>query len=214
MSRIKLVLLSMLAITAVTALAAATASAALPEFLPTGTKATFTSTSGPGTLEPVGGETIACTADTDKGSITGAKTFAVTISFTGCKAFGFANCTTTGAKTGEIIISGTGTLGFIKATTPLEVGGSVAITETEFACLGLVKVRVRGAAIGVVTPINTSSTTGHLNFTQSKGKQSPLNFEGGATLTFESSKNGGTFEQAGETTEDTITFSEKITVDG
>jgi hypothetical protein len=214
MNRTKLILLMLTSVCALVALAATSASAALPEFLPSGTKATFTSTVGGELLEPVSGETEQCTGGTDHGRITGAKTADIELTFIGCKAFGFANCSTAGAKAGEISISGVITLGFIKATSPLEVGGSLAITEVEYTCAGLIKGKIKGAAIGVVTPINTLSFTGHLNFLQAKGVQKPLSFEGGATLSFLENKNGGAFEQSGEQFEDTITYSEAIAVDG
>jgi hypothetical protein len=156
MSRTKLVLLTVMSVCVISAVASAAASAALPEFLPTGTKAAFTSTSGGGKLVTAGGETIACTDDRDQGKITGAKTASIEVTFLGCKAFGIANCTTKGLKAGELLIPGTVTLGFIKATTPLEVGGAFAITGTQsFVCGGLIKVEGRGTAICRVTPINT-----------------------------------------------------------
>ena len=204
----------MLVVSAAAAVYANTASAALPEFLPTGTKVKGVSTSGPGTLQsPMG--TLQCTDDETIVTATGPKTVDITVKFLGCKAFGFANCTTSGAKSGEVVLEGTGTLGFIKGTSPLEVGESLAIKETEVSCgAGLVKLKVRGAAIGVVTPINTSSTTEHLSFAQSGGKQKPEKFEGGSKLTLEVSVNGGAFEESGLATEETTTFAEKITVDG
>jgi hypothetical protein len=216
MKRIRLMVLATMAVVAGTALAASAASAALPEFLPSGTKSTFTSTSGPGTLETAAKEKIECTADTNEGSITGAKTVKVTIRFTGCKAFGFANCKTTGAKEGElVVVAPTGTLGYIKKAAPTQVGLSLAITEFSFECLGgLAKGKVRGGVIGEVTPINTETTTGKLILKQKEGKQEFTKFEGGAETKLESSKNGGAFEAAGEETTDTITFKEKIKIDG
>jgi hypothetical protein len=215
MRRVKFAIFSIAAMATFASLIPAAASGALPEFLPTGTKATFTMTSGATTIGPIGGGAVECSADTGSGSITGAKTFSIRISCTGTKAFGFSNCTTSGSKSGEIVVNGTGTLGFVKSTSPLEVGASVAIVETEFACAaGLLKAKLRGAAIGFVSPINTSSTTGLLRFTGSAGKQNPLHFEGGSDLTLEISKNGSTFEQADLISEETLTYSEKITVDG
>jgi hypothetical protein len=216
MSRTKFVLLAAMSVCVISAVASAAASAALPEFLPVNTRATFTSTSGEGRLETVGGEAIECTADTNKGAITGPKTATLEVSFTGCKAFGIVNCTSKGAKSGELMIPGTVMLGFIKATTPLEVGGAFTISGTQkFRCSGLIEVEVEGTGVGKVAPINTSSVTGHLNFAQALGVQKPATFEGGAALSFKVSKDGGTsVEHAGEMTEDTITYSEAVTVDG
>jgi hypothetical protein len=219
----KLVVLAAVAVCAVSALAAATASA-LPEFLPTNTKAKFTSTSGPGTLFSGGGN-VECTSDTNEGQILSATHFDVLILFKGCKAFGFANCTTAGQPSGTIHITGLGLLGFIKKTAPLDVGASIEITglnakleeksPAEFSCAGgLAKIAIRGAAIGLIEPLNTSSTTGKLGYKAPGGKQEFTKFEGGAELTFESSKNGGAFEKAAEETTDTITFAEAISTDG
>jgi hypothetical protein len=212
MNRIKLVLLSVMAITAITAVASATASA-LPEFLPAGTLATFTSTSGPGTLESASGTQIVCSADTNSGSITGATTVKLTIKFTGCKAFGFINCKTSGAGESEIVVNATGTLGYVSKTGP-KVGLALAVTPFEFSCAGgLATGKVQGTLIGEVTPVNTKSLTGKLILTQSKGSQTIKLFEGGSETQLEVSQNGGAFEKAGEQTTDTITFAEEITVD-
>ena len=213
MSRAKLVVVAAMAIVAISALASASASA-LPEFLPTTTKAKFTSTSGPGTLETSAKEQINCSADTNEGQILSATTFDVTIKFTGCKAFGIANCSTTGAASGELVVKATATLGYLSKTAKT-VGAKLNVTEFEFTCAGgLVKGKVKGAVIGQLTPVNKKTKTGELILKQTGGENEFQHFEGEATLSkLESSKNGGAFELAGEETTDTITFAEEITLD-
>jgi hypothetical protein len=116
MSRIRIIMLSMLAVFAVGAVASASASAAAPEFfhciaktgggfaagckvtgtgfekvaVPAGSKIAFTSTSEPSYLfaNAAGSFRIKCETDTDKGEITGPKTVGkVVVTFKKCRGF-------------------------------------------------------------------------------------------------------------------------------
>jgi len=218
MKQVKLVAVLAVALTALFALGASAASAALPEFLPVGTKATFTSKSGKGTLETVGGKKITCEDDTNSGKITGAKTIEVTINFLGCKAEGFA-ANTKGDAEGHILVTCTGQLGYLsKASKDVGLGLKCGEIHIEvFGDLILILVRFKNLGIiGLVTPLNSSKTGPFvLSLKQTKGVQEFTKFEGEATSSFaESALNSGAFEQAGEETSDEITFSEAVSIDG
>src|SRR5581483_11264539 len=114
MQRMKLVRLTLVAVFALSLSSVASASAALPEFKGPFPKS-FTSTSGKGTLETVGGKTVTCTSDTtDGGKITGEKTVTIeAVLFSGCKS-GIVNCNSPGQASGVIdTVALTGTLGYI-----------------------------------------------------------------------------------------------------
>jgi hypothetical protein len=241
MTRIRLILLSLLAVFAISAVAASAASAALPEFgrcvVKTGgkykdskcieetgggfewepglVKKSFTSTSGAGTLETKGGKKVTCKADTNKGEITGAKTFGkVFVIFTGCESSGF-KCNTSGAASGEIKTNElSGELGYLEKATK-KVGivlKPVGTSFAEFECSSLVKVKVTGAVVGEITPINTMTKTFTLKLEQSKGIQKWTKLEGGVESVLKTSINGGTAEQSGDESTDTITTEEEAEI--
>jgi hypothetical protein len=212
MQRLKVVRLVLLAAFAVSIVSVASASAALPEFTGPFPK-TFTSTSGKGALETVGGKTVTCTSDTtDEGKITGEKTATAVVLFSGCKS-GIVSCNSPGQAAGVIdTVPLTGTLGYISKAEK-RVGLLLVPTTgelfVEFECTGFAKSKVKGAVIGELTPVNKKTKTFTLAFKQTKGKQAITKFEGGATEILESSLNGGAFEQAGEETTDTLTLTEE-----
>ncbi len=247
---IRTLVVALAAVFAFSAVAVASASAALPEFyhcvpktggkwmagcltagttyekepVPTGSKIPFTSTSGEGVLETVGGHTVKCKKDTDSGEITGPKTIGeLAIKFTECKASVFSEpaCETAGAKEGEIIPSvAKGELGYIKATS--EVGVLLAPTSgTEFAkfecktIIGTQKITVTGSVICHVEPLNEMKTSGTIKCEQEKGLQKPTKFEGLAEhvlmTTGEGPEKFGP-EQSGEGITDAVTFAEAVEV--
>jgi hypothetical protein len=209
----------------VSAVAVASASAAKPQFVlesgafPVG----FTSTSGESILKTTGGTEVVCSADTNTGKILNAKEDEVTVTFTGCHAFGFVACTTGSepsgtiktkllksflvyntAKTKALDLLYPATESFPPAEPPS--GGVVA----EFSCLGQAVV-VRGSVLGQFPTINTFLHSTSLNFVRlASGAQEFEEYvtEAGATRkAFLESKVGtGAFEMAAQSTTDTITL--------
>lgn len=201
----------------------ASASAAPPEFKGATLPDTFTSVSGEGHLV-AGSNTITCTKDTNEGEVNGAKTVAkLVVKFTGCSItviFKF-ECKSKGAAPGEIVTRPLeGALGYINKTAKtvglkLQPAGGGEYTEGEIECASQ-KVRVTGAVIGVVSPTNTLSTKGTVDFTRSGTKQVPEEIEiNGVVETgvkLSSTLNGGSPEEAAEETLDEITFAKAIEV--
>ncbi len=201
------------------ALGASTASssyAALPEFSgPFGKP--FTSSSGPSRLRGVGGKRVICTASTDVGEFTGAKTGSVTITWTGC-TLKKTQCSTPGSAPGEIVSPALAmTLGYINKSTKA-VG--VDLSEPSggpfllFSCLAGTRVLVVGSVIGRIGPVNklvTPSETFKLRFAQVGGIQKVQNLEGEPKDTLEISFLAP-LETAGLRMEDQILFAEPVTL--
>ena len=215
MTRLQTLGVALIAVLALAAVAVSSASAATCTTKPcfTGTfPNTYTSSSGAGTLETKSGTKVKCSSDsTEGGEITGEKTGKLkSVVFKGCESSGF-KCSTKGAASGEIkTVELETTLGYINKSTK-EVGialkpkgGGDFVT---FECTALVKVTVKGAVIGVMTPVNSETMKYTLKFTQTGGKQTPQKFEGGSTDILESEIDGsGKFEESGEQTEDALTL--------
>jgi hypothetical protein len=224
MRRIRILTLGLLALMAITAYASASASAALPELVNNKGEALkekeFTSKSGKGTLKATNG-TVMCTADTNKGTVTGTKSDEVVVTFTNCTDNFGNNCQSAGQATGTIVTNLLeSTLGYInKTTTPPEVGIDLApkapaTVFVSFKCGPFITVEVRGSVIGKITPVNKLvKTTEHftLAFTEAGGKQVPEKFEGGAKDTLESNFGFG-FEPATLTNSDELFFKEEAKI--
>jgi hypothetical protein len=211
----------LIAIFAMSLLAASAASAALPEFKPA--SGTFkTLALGLSTLTG-GGNTVTCSHSTGTGEITGAMSVGkVLVKFTGCqveipsKATCAAKSKTGG--TGEIDTNTlSGLLGLILATVgefTSDVGEELFPTSgSEFTsivgtCISTSK--VLGSVAGEVTPINTLTLIGKINFGATGGKQDITKID----------LLGGVMEPeleafssvATETTENDITFNVKTEV--
>jgi len=175
---------------------------------------TFSSTSGIGVLETVGGTKVECAKDKNVGRIIGPSQVRIFVTFTGCgtEVLGKREaCTSSGANVEEIKTKElSGQLRYIKEPATTEVGLQLKPASgelfAEFTCAG-VSIKVKGAIIGKVTSaLNTYSRTGTVRFKQTKGKQEPEKFEGGVKETLESTNLFGTFEQSGEDTTDNIEF--------
>ncbi len=214
MTRIRLIMLSLLAVFAFGALAAASASAALPEFegpFPN----TFTSKSGAGKLQTVGGQEVTCTADSNTGSITGAKTDTANVTFTGCESVTLKAKCQSGANEGEIkTVELSSTLGYISKaakTVGIDLKPKAGELFASFECGG-VKIEVKGSVIGALTPINTKTKSFKLKFKETAGKQEVTKLEGEPTDVLMTSIAGGAFEESGESTEDTLTTAKATTV--
>jgi hypothetical protein len=215
MNRIRIICLALVAVFAMSAIATASASALpLPEFEgPFPNK--FTSTSLVSTLETVGKNKVTCTADTNKGELTGPKTDLVTVTFTGCETSGI-KCNSAGGAAGEIKTNQLASLlGYINAATketgvdlsPAVAGANVA----EFECAGI-KIVVRGSVIGVITPLNKKTKAYTVKFVQKAGKQKVTKLEGGPKDVLETSINGGAFVESGESTTDKLTLEKATTL--
>ena len=190
MKRTKILGLVLGAVFAMSAVAASVASAGLPEFT---VSTTFTGTSGTGTLETQSGATVICTSNVESGTITAPKAVLISagVKFKGCTAtiLGKAEKCGTPPSSGEITTKSlSGTLGYVKAAAPKEVGIDLKPTSgtvlAEFECEttagAKTKLVVSGSVIGIVTPINTVSKSFTLTFKQSKGVQSVKKLEGEA----------------------------------
>jgi hypothetical protein len=179
-------------------------------------KPKFASTSGKGTFETVSGERLVCKEDTNTGEFTGFSTAKLTVRFTGCEAFGI-KCSTAGAKEGEIVVFATGHLVYIlRIPPPIEVGLLIETEEVSIKCLGTETFKVKGSAVGRITPILTLAESLTLKFSQSKGVQNPVEYESKegekAKATLAMSVKGGEFKQTGLETEDKLRFEEEVEI--
>jgi hypothetical protein len=138
------------------------ASASKPEFEgPFPSKFSYT---GAGTTLSNAGFTGSCTNAKGAGSFTSAKTGTIQITFKGCTLGQGTSCNTKGAARGEII-SGTLpiALGYLKWEPTKEVGLEVnhgTALFAEFTCgSSSTEGGMRGAILGPLSPLNTSTTT-------------------------------------------------------
>jgi hypothetical protein len=187
------------------------------------TKKSYTGKGGALTFETVAGSKISCTASTDSGEVSTTQTGAVTITATGCSGFG-GQCHTSGAKAeSEIVLGAKYRIAFINGA-KTEVGIVREFTEATIECATKCpmmtdeKLKLRGSAISVVTPVNslvTPPSLFKLVFSQAKGVQTPTEYEneeekkvkaiieleGSGSKTF-------AFEQAGISDTDELLFGE------
>jgi hypothetical protein len=177
---------------------------------------TFTSTSGKGTLETVGGSKIECASDSVEGKLSSETAGEATIIFKGCKALGFA-ANSLGQAKEEIKTEVALTLCYLNKA-KAEVGILTELKKAlhiEVPSLATL-LSVTGSAVGKITPVNSEETTGpfELKFEQGKGKQTQTKCEGGSEESFKTAKNEGTAEQTGEATSEETTFKESTEVMG
>jgi hypothetical protein len=177
----------------------------------------FEGTSGAGTLETLKGTKVSCTKGTNKGKIETPTEGSVELVFTGCTSSGF-KCRTVGASEGEIKTSGTTKLVF-DSLEPLGVALLLSVAETTFECTSLVKVKVKGNILLLVTPVGTETERFEIVVKQSKGDPTDnkyWNAEGKEEKpSLLSSINGAAFESsADESAENTIKTSEMVTIEG
>ncbi len=207
-TRITMVGLALLAALALSAVASATASAALPEQSPT--SGTFTISSGAGTFETLKKESVKCTKDKGTGEITGAKTDKSKITFEGCTGPFGVKCNSTGEAAGNIKIEINSEVVYLNKATK-STGEKLALaSEVEIKCTALATLKVRGATLCPVTPINTKATVFTITCKQTSGKQEFREYENEkgekVKAITETSKNGGAFEESGLQDTDTLTF--------
>ncbi len=185
--------------------APASALAAAPEFNPA--KGTHTSKSGKTAFQVQGGAKIECASSTDSGSITGIKTFKLTIDYAGCKTSGL-DVNSPGDAKGVILLTLVGVLGYTNKS--LKTVGAIdeLSAEVELEVPAVKKtMRVKGSAIGEVSPVNVKQTSSKLTLTQKEGKQGIEKLEGGAAQTLLIQESiGGEFRPAGVEISEEITF--------
>jgi hypothetical protein len=173
------------------------------------------------TLETVGGTKITCTNETSTGEfVVGGNNKEVgkmIAKFNGCETSKLKCESPTAKEAGEIITSPLG--GPIGFETDPKLGAKAHLADelhseagniAEFACSGLTVV-VKGSVLHKITA-NAMKLTATEKFSASKGKQKPEHFFGGTAKEhiLESNKNGGAFEQAGQTITGILTGEEKI----
>jgi hypothetical protein len=211
MKRIKLLGVSLIAVVAVLALTASSAMAEEKTKMLPESGVSFTSTSGPGTLETKGGSKVTCTKDKDTGTIDSANLGKFTVDFEGCK-LGTEECT--GVNEAKEVILMKGVYHFWLAlelktgeTKESLVGALVfLIEEFHFTCKvgGIFNalVLVLGCVAALAEPLNTLAEITKDVFKQSKGVQLiilvlPQEAKEEIKCILLSSVNGGAFEQSG-----------------
>ncbi len=159
MQRIKLLGVAFMAVIALSAITAAMAQAENTKMLPEPTEAapvTFTGSSGAGTLETTGKETIKCTKDSSTGSAYSANLGTFVVSFEKCTAkSGLATCTGLNVST-KGTIETKGTFHYWLALRGSTLVDAIVFlpTETHFECEALsIKelILVKGCVAGEMT---------------------------------------------------------------
>jgi hypothetical protein len=181
---LKVGIASVVAILVLGAVTSASALAALPEFSTRNGAKYIVTQSGEGTLSTAKSGSIKCKNGSGTGEVTGAKTATAKVNFKECKESVFNTaCKTTGAGANEIqSVLLKGTLYYIKATTPIEVGielspnAGAEFTNGEISCDGgFVKTKVTGCVTASLT-----QPAGYNLFVK-KGEHDTLKFEAAHT---------------------------------
>lgn len=182
----------------------------------------FTGTSKALTLETVGGTQLLCSAGSNEGEYTGAKTERISLKLTGCalgpKGQGVP-CQTSGAAAGEIQTSTLqGTLDFIKeneAPAKPIVGLQLAPLSDPnlalFECGGTM-VSVAGSVIVEIAAVDKMATSLKLKGIAALGHQVPEAFEVGAKSTLTETRSGSGAEQSALSVTSTSSGEEKLEI--
>ncbi len=183
-------------------------------------KAKFTAKGGAMTLAGASGAGVTCRNSLMTGEYTGPKSLSASVAFKGCKStISREACQSNGAATGEVTASGlTGGLGFIEDVQS-ESGLSVSVgvdlgdgSPLPARCAGVKEeLVVNGSVIAAIAKIDAMSKTFSLAYTQSAGKQSPEQFEGGSKDTLVATLGSGA-EQAGLSTTEKISNEESLEI--
>jgi hypothetical protein len=169
-------------------------------------------------IQTVAGKLITCKGETSNGEYTGDRTIGnITIKFTGC-SLETGSCTSSGAAEGEVVTSVLqGTLGVIKKgteaaknTVGTDLGPASGEVIASFACAGT-PVTVTGASIGELKR-DVMNATPAIKFTETKGVQKPVRFEGGPEEVLHVKIGEGAAQQAGLFLTTTQTNQEKVEV--
>jgi hypothetical protein len=202
-------------------LAVASAAFAEPEFKPTG--GTFTGTSTTSNTLIASGNTVSCTANSTKGTISSATLAGgITVTFTGCKSSKVegTECAvnSVGAAEGTIV---TNTLhGVLGLILPKGSGSGVGllllpVTTKKFLTLVsnkcTIESAVNGNVAGEASPIGSSQTTGKLVFQRGTEGESikSIDLSTGGTVTPELEAFG---KEASQGTTESLTYSEAVEV--
>jgi hypothetical protein len=202
--------LAALGLVSVFALGAGSASASTLLFVPhKGFPYHLTGLSGKGALETVGGGKVTSTANHVLALVLNATLFDLHLEFLGSESLG-SKCNTKGNAAGVILLNLLGHLGLA------DPGNHPAVlllvpTGFEFECAGgLIKTKVRGSVIGLITKpaIGVASEEETLTFEQAKGVQKHTEFLLPENVLMtnqiqESAINSTTFEQSGQESEPT-----------
>jgi len=182
-----------------------------------GANASFTGSAGSTTFETTGGAALKCKHAASAGQYTGAKTATDTMTLTGCAmASNKEACKSAGAASGEIVTGQLqGSLGFVKdvaqgevlvVSVGLDLTGSPTVLKAE--CASGQTVTVSGSAIAPLGTIDKMSSSSTLSFSDSAGKQTPEQFEGGPKATLLATIGSGTAAQAGLSSKGKLAYAE------
>jgi hypothetical protein len=170
---------ALVAFAALSGVAAATASAELPEFNPGAAGTKLTAKSGAGTLSTAAKGTFECMSDTATGELIGTdkNLFHIHISESGCKAFGIIGAKSLGDTEGDILILIDGHLCYVNKAKK-EVGVLSELTEAVHVEVAGKLLKLSGAFVAAITPINVKDKTFTIVYKQKGGTQEPVGCEG------------------------------------
>lgn len=211
MKRFRMLGLALMAVFALGAVLSASAFA-LPELLPQKAGTAFTGASVAGSEpELVGPATVECKAATATGVQTNDTSGTFHISFTGCKALGFA-CKGSEASDGSGVILTLGSFDYVYDTLTPTLGVAVLFlpTETSFECTALAKIKVKGEVLCLILEPTVSKTEHQFHCLAEGKKQLEKTWwnDAGTAQTAEltSSLNGGAFSESSEIALAVVTF--------
>lgn len=205
-------LLAMLAALAMSALAASAASAAELEQVPASGKFTVSAAKG-GTFETHGKTSITCTKATGSGEVTGVKTDKSKVTFEGCTGTLGVKCTA-GSKSGSIETEINSELVWLNKSSKI-AGQKLALAKELSISCSILKVKVKGASLCPVEPVNTKTTTFSLVCKQSGGKQEYTEYEnesGEKAKAITETELGAGWEESGLSSTESLTFSESVEI--
>jgi hypothetical protein len=194
----------------------ATASAAEIGVLPA---SSFTVTSGAGKFVSKNGLTLSASTDKGSGEFAEGKDNLGTFKVTFEKVKGPVACVATGLSdtSGNVSVSGTFHVGLSLGESPSDVPViAFFINEVHLTCGGVLTF-VRGCAIGKIDTLKGKETVILLHQKEGVNEFTDFSLELGATAPMfscilETSTGGGAFQQSGEETEESTTFSSEVEV--
>jgi hypothetical protein len=219
MRRIRLMGLALIAVLALGALVATAAMAEKPEFSPS-EKNAFTAAGGKAKFEQKGGlAAVTAEKSTGTGEVTNAKEGTFDELYVNAQAPLSGFCTgLTDTLVGSILAKGAFKLGYLDAAkTKVGVAFKLA-APIHYECeKTILLVTVEGAAIGQITPLNTSTKEFTVVLTQAKGVNTLTKILNATNTAFEefilkSETNGGAAAQAGQETTITITTTKAASI--
>lgn len=210
--RIRTAVVAFVAMLMLSAVAALAASAAELEQIPA--KGKFTVSSSSGKFETVGKSSVSCTKATGSGEVTGAKTGKSTTTFEGCTGPLGVKCTSSGATSGNIVTEINSELVWLNKSTKT-AGQKLALAKEVTINCSLIKLKVRGATLCPVEPVNTKTKTFTFPCKESAGKQEFREYENESGEKFKAiteTNVSGSFEESGLSATETLTFPEAVEI--